>query len=607
MTDTQRRKALDEEAEIIRMQMVPMRDGVRLATRIYLPKERNEQLPVIFWRTPYNFSELNPPNETRPTAYLKFALDAIRRGYAFVIQNERGKFFSEGEWQILGYPHTDGYDSLSWIEKQSWSAGKVATVGCSSTAEWQPALASMKHPAHAAAIAMGYGAGIGQMGEYAEQGTLFRGGVLQGPMVTWLHTYQNTTRSVVPSDMSDEDRLRLSRYTDLAAEPPAPDWKELLHTLPHSKMIAETGGGVGFYEAFGGKRPGDPAWRKLGLFHEGDDYGTPTLWLVSWFDLSSAPNIEAFNYVKQNASDASVRDSQYLIVSPNEHCGFYRVKDTFSLGERDFGDIRFGFDKKTWAFLDRYVKGEENDFEQSQPRVEYFAMGENDWKASPVWPPQPASALTLYLDSDEGANSLNGDGILSERPPDGGSDQFVYDPMSPVPSLGGNLWSAGSLLDSGVYDNRSVEARNDVLVYTSEPFDRTTEISGKIDIRLFISSDARDTDFTVKLLEVVPGGAAYNIDETIQRARYREGYNKEVFMSEGELYKLDVSPITTSHVFAKGTRLRIEVSSSNFPRFLRNLNTGGDNFNETRWVKATNAVHHTPDHRSYIRVPVIER
>ena len=232
VSDPVRRADLHAKAELDRMIMVPMRDGVRLATEIYRPRGVEGPVPTIFWRTPYNFSPLPGPNLERPSALLKFGLDAIERGYAFVVQNERGKFFSEGDWEILGRPRTDGYDALSWITGQSWSNGKVATLGCSSTAEWQMGLAAMRHPGHAAAVPMGQGAGIGRMGPFYEQGNFYRGGALQLPMAVWLYGEQNTLRPTFPPGASREDLARLATYFDLAAKMPAVDWQQALRHLP---------------------------------------------------------------------------------------------------------------------------------------------------------------------------------------------------------------------------------------------------------------------------------------------------------------------------------------------------------------------------------------
>jgi putative CocE/NonD family hydrolase len=603
VSDDLRRAALEDEARIERMVMVPMRDGIRLASRIYIPKDASGPVPTVFWRTPYNFSELNEGNPRRPSAYLKFALDAVRNGYAFMIQNERGKFFSEGEWEILGFPRTDGYDALTWIAEQQWSDGKVATLGCSSTAEWQPSLAAMDHPAHAAAVPMAYGAGIGRVGEFYEQGNFYRGGAIQQSMTTWMFTEQNTQRPTLPADLSREDRIRIARYTDLAASAAAPDWSEALWHLPMSEMYEYYGGPKGAYNEMALRGPDDPDWYKGALYNDDESYAIPTLWVSSWYDLATAPNLEIVEHIKENAAERHVRDSQYIIVAPTQHCAMYRLEDPLIVGERNMGDVDFRFDETVWRFLDAYLKGADNGFIQNEPKVRYFAMGANEWRQGQEWPPK-GRKVSWYLSSDRGANSLNGDGRLTKnRPVDGGgSDLIIYDPENPVPSLGGNLWGSSA----GSFDNRQIEMRNDVLVYTTPEFDTEVDVTGKMEIVLYVSSDAPDTDFTVKLLDVYPDGRAMNIDETIQRVRYREGYDKQVMMEQDEIYELRVSPITTSNVFLEGHRLRIEVSSSNFPRFQRNLNTGGDNFTEAQPLIARNRVHHSAEHPSRIVIPVVD-
>jgi putative CocE/NonD family hydrolase len=602
LTDDVRRAALQDEARIERMVMVPMQDGTRLASRLYIPKHANGPVPTVFWRTPYNFSELNGSNPSRPSAYLKYALDAVRHGYAFMIQNERGKFFSEGEWEILGFPRTDGYDALTWIADQQWSNGKVATLGCSSTAEWQPSLVAMDHPAHAAAVPMAYGAGIGRVGEFYEQGNFYRGGAIQQSMTTWMFTEQNTQRPTLPADLSREDRIRLARYTDLAAGAPEPNWDEALWHLPMSEMYAHYGGPKGAFNDMALLGPDDPNWYNGALYNDNDQYSVATLWVSSWYDLATAPNLEIVNHIKSSAAERQVRDSQYIIVAPTRHCEMYRLKNPLIVGERNMGDVDFEFDKILWRFLDAYVKDDDNGFSEEEPKVRYFAMGANEWRQDKSWPPQGRNVV-WYLASDNGANSLNGDGQLTTERPSASesSDLIVYDPQNPVLSLGGNLWGSSA----GSFDNRQIEARDDVLVYTTPVFEADVDVTGKIEIVLYVSSDVVDTDFTVKLLDVYPDGRAMNIDETIQRVRYREGYDKQVMMQENTIYELRVSPITTSNVFLSGHRLRIEVSSSNFPRFQRNLNTGGDNFTESETVIARNRVHHSTTHASRIVIPVI--
>jgi len=178
--------------------------------------------------------------------------------------------------------------------------------------------------------------------------------------------------------------------------------------------------------------------------------------------------------------------------------------------------------------------------------------------------------------------------------------------MNPVKSYGGNVCCTGNAVQGGAYDQRIMETRSDILVYTTEVLQKDTEVSGFIESTLYVSSDVKDTDFTIKIIDVYPDGTAYNLDETIQRARYREGYEKEVFMQKGEVYKIDMTPMATSNMFKKGHRIRIEISSSNFPRFARNLNTGGNNYDETEAVIATNKIHHSSTHPSQIRLPIAQ-
>ena len=612
VSDEIRQADLEREAEIVRMVRVPMRDGVHLATEIYLPKERSGPVPAVFWRTPYNFSELAGSNPARPNARLKYALDAVRHGYAFVVQNERGKFFSEGEWEILGRPRTDGYDALTWIAEQPWSSGRVATLGCSSTAEWQMGLAAMNHPAHAAAVPMAQGAGIGRMGPYFEQGNFYRGGAIQLPMVVWLFGEQVSPRPTFPEGTSPGELERIARWFDLAARVPEVDWDAALRELPVVEMMQRHGGDPGFFAAAAQRLPDDPSWYEGGLYHDDEGFGVPALWVNSWYDLGVSPNLELFRHVRETA-DADVRDHQYMIVGPSAHCAMYRLTDPLIVGERDMGTVDFGFDEIVFDFLDRFVKPqsavEAQRYDRDTPRVRYFAMGdapESGWKTAPDWPPA-SRPLTLYLGSDGGANSLFGDGVLLADPAGDGSDldRFPYDPRVPVPTRGGNFCCLGGEPE-GSFDQRPVEARQDVLVYTSAPFEQAVEVAGFVEVVLYVSSDARDTDFTVKLIDVDEEGRAFNLDDAILRARYRDGFDRQVWMTDGEVYEIRLGPLSTANVFAPGHRVRIEVSSSNFPRYDRNLNTGGNNWDETEGVLAHNAVHHSARYRSRVALPVVD-
>jgi uncharacterized protein len=273
------------------------------------------------------------------------------------------------------------------------------------------------------------------------------------------------------------------------------------------------------------------------------------------------------------------------------------------------GDARLDYQEIVYGFFDRFLKGEQSPRLDKLPKVTYYTMGLNKWQTSDVWPPAAAQPMTLYLGSGGRANTLYGDGTLSTTAPAPADkpDTFVYDPMNPVTSYGGNVCCTGNAVAGGAFDQRKMEARNDILVYTTEPFKDGLELTGSIEPTLYVSSSAKDTDFTVKVLDVYPDGRAYNLDESIQRMRYRAGYDKPlVWMEKDKVYPVTLQPLNTSNWFAPGHRLRIEVSSSNFPRFDRNLNTGGRNYDESTGVVATNVVHHSKQYPSHITISVIK-
>jgi putative CocE/NonD family hydrolase len=334
----------------------------------------------------------------------------------------------------------------------------------------------------------------------------------------------------------------------------------------------------------------------------------PGLWLFTWYDIGVAPNLAAYNQVRKTA-DPGIADRQYAIIAPMTHCAYKSATEDTIVGERDMGDARLDYDALTYGWFDYFLKGEENGILTKEPKVRYFTMGSNKWQSSDTWPPPDAKPVTFYLASGGHANSLNGDGALvPAAEPKDSPDKFVYDPMNPVPSRGGGICCMGADYKAGAVDQRSVEARNDVLVYTTGPLKEGMEVSGPIDVTLYVSSDSKDTDFTVKLVEVQPDGTAYNIEENIQRVRYREGYDKPpVWMEKDKVYKVVLQPMQTSDYFAPGHQLRIEVSSSNFPRFDRNLNTGGDNYSESQSQPAHNQIHHSSQYPSSITLSVVKK
>jgi uncharacterized protein len=608
-------KELGSIAVIDRKVMVPMRDGVRLATDIYRPKAAAGKVPTIWVRTPYNFNYWDVENGV--PSPMSAALAAVKRGYAYVEQNERGHFFSEGNWDILGAPRTDGDDALSWIANQPWSNGKVGTTGCSSTAEYQMGVAAIGNPAYAAMNVQGFGAGVGRVGPYYEQGNWYRGGAVQMLFITWLYGEQNEVRPMFPPGTSREDLIRASRSFDLAGRLPPVDWSKALWHLPVQDIIEAVGGPHGiFADAMpvptGGRMiqrtPNDPAWYKGGLYHDDMPLNVPGLWFMSWYDVSVGPNLALFNHVRKTAR-ADLADQQWAVIAPVAHCSYSRATERTIVGERDMGDARLDYPELVYAFFDRFLKGETSPLLDKLPKVTYYTMGANKWQTSDTWPPQGAEPMTLFLSSGGKANTLDGDGALAPAPPaTDRPDAFTYDPMNPVMSYGGNVCCTGNAVMAGAFDQRKMETRPDILVYTSAPFKEGTELSGPIVPTLYVSSDARDTDFTVKVIDVYPDGRAYNLDESIQRMRYRDGYDKPlVWMEPGRVYEVTLQPLTTSNYFDPGHRLRIEVSSSNFPRFDRNLNTGGNNYDEVKGVVAHNVVHHSKQYPSQVMVTVVKR
>ncbi|HMQ02972.1 MAG TPA: CocE/NonD family hydrolase [Pyrinomonadaceae bacterium] len=612
-----RRNAIEAELQSIavveRKVMVPMRDGKRMQADVYRPKDPAKKYPIIFSRTPYNFNwwdvRLGAPRD------MSTVLDAVKRGYAYVIMNERGRYFSEGNYDILGPPTTDGDDALTWMSSQPWSNKKVGAIGCSSTAEWQMAVAARGNPAFTTMIAQGFGAGVGRVGPYYEQGNWFRGGAVQMLFISWLYGQQNQIRPKFAPDTTQEELVWASKWFDLAQQSQPVDWSKALRHLPVKDIFKAVDGPKGVFAdempvptggAMVKRTPNDPAWYKGGLWHDNMKIDIPGFYFMSWYDVSTGPNLAMYNHIRNTASK-EMADKQYAVVAPVAHCSFTRATENTVVGQRSMGDARLDYAKMTYDWFDHFLKGEQNDI-LKRPKVQYFTMGSNKWQSSETWPPAGAAPMTFYLSSGGKANTLNGDGKLVSAPPASDSpDTFTYDPMNPVPSYGGNVCCIGNAIQAGSFDQSKMEERSDILVYSTDVLTEGIELSGPIDVTLFVSSDARDTDFTIKLIDVDETGKAWNLDETIQRMRYRDGYDKPiVWMEKGRVYRVQFQPMHTSNYFAPGHRIRIEISSSNFPRFDRNLNTGGNNWDEANGVVATNSVHHSKQYPSQVTISVVK-
>lgn len=613
-----RRNAIEAELQSIavvdRKVMVPMRDGKRMQADVYRPKDPSKKYPIILSRTPYNFNwwdvRLGAPRD------MSTVLDAVKRGYAYIIMNERGRFFSEGNYDILGPPTTDGDDALTWMSSQPWSNKKVGAIGCSSTAEWQMAVAARGNPAFTTMIAQGYGAGVGRVGPYYEQGNWYRGGAVQMLFISWLYGQQNQIRPKFAPETTQEELIRASKSFDLAQQAPPVDWSKALRHLPVKDIFTAVDGPRGIFAdempvPTGGamikRAPNDPAWYKGGLWHDNMKIDIPGFYFMSWYDVSVGPNLAMYNHIRKTASK-EMADKQYAVIAPVAHCSFTRATENTVVGARSMGDARLDYSKMTYDWFDHFLKGEQNDI-LKRPKVQYFTMGSNKWQSSEQWPPVGAQPMKFYLSSGGKANSLNGDGrLVSEPPATDSPDTFTYDPMNPVPSYGGNVCCTGNAIQAGSFDQSKMEERNDILVYSTDVLKEGFELSGPIDVTLYVSSDAKDTDFTVKLIDVDENGKAWNLDETIQRMRYRDGYDKPlVWMEKDKVYKVKFQPMTTSNYFAPGHRLRIEISSSNFPRFDRNMNTGGNNWDEVKGVVARNSVHHSKQYPAEIVISVVKK
>jgi uncharacterized protein len=605
----------DVESELVSKKMlhqqIPMRDGVTLDANIYLPHGKGP-FPTVLYRSPYIPDLFLNPNML-PVNALNTAL--LENGYAIVHENERGRYWSGGEYEFLANAGADGYDTIDWLSKQAWSNGKIGTYGCSSTAENQLKLSTMAHPAHAAAIALAPGAGIGKIGPYSEQGNTFRGGALQLLYASWYREYiwygkYGDPRPQYPADLPQADRERIGEYFRLQ-----PNRNEyLIHTpfdyeqyykhLPVTDLNKAVNGPVTDWDRFSKRTPGDPAWRNTQLANEGDKFGVPMLWGFSWYDIAIGPNVSLYNYAVKNTSTERARNNQQMFIGPTTHCMFGSEKRETIVGERDMGDARYDYVARFMEWYDYWLKGVHNDA-LDRPKVQYYQMGANKWLSSDSFPVAGTKFVDLYLDSAGRANTLYGDGVLkSERPARSTADTFVYDPIRPVQTNGGGACCMGNVKVLGSYDQSTLEMRNDVLVYTGEPLKQDLAVAGLVEAELYVSSDAKDTDFTLKLIDVDENGVAYNLDDNILRARYREGFDRTVFMQPGQVYKIAFAPMATANTFKKGHRIRLEVSSSNFPRYERNLNTGGHNFDESKVVVAHNSVHHSGTYLSRIRLPV---
>lgn len=541
------------------------RDGVVLRADIYRPNAPGK-FPVLINRTPYN-----------KYIYLGDGLRSAARGYVFIIQDERGRYTSDGDWYPFRDDGKDGYDAVEWAAGLPYSNGKVGLVGISYVGV-TVMQAAAEAPPHLVAIYPGV-TGSDYHANWAYQGGALSLGFSQG----W-------TASMVVNELT----RRASRT--LPAEGYFDQRKMPADFLPLDPGRPETLGG--FFRDWIAHPAYDDYWRSFSLEERYNRIRVPALHFGAWYDLFLGGSLKNYTGLRDHAATDEARKGQRLIVIPGGHAGFGR-----KIGDVDFGpEAAFDFNEVGLRWFDWVLKGVDNGMAREKP-VRIFVMGRNVWRDEDEWPLARAVETRYYLQSAGSANSLAGDGTLSTGlPVEEPADRFVSDPDNPVPSHGGVMPCKDGV---GPIDQRTIEARRDVLVYTSAPVATDTEVTGPVRLELYVSSSAVDTDFTGKLVDVGPDGRALILTEGILRARYRNSMEKAEFMIPGHVYPVTADLWATSNVFLAGHRLRVEVAGSCYPRFDLNPNTDESPESSRARVAATNVIYHDRAHPSCLVVPLI--
>ena len=571
---------------------VPMRDGVKLSANILLPKDgARQKLPVILIRSPYT-----PRSEVSEPLASKLLPHLVRNGYAVVIVNDRGTQWSEGSYQWLKGANRDGSDILDWITQQTWSNGKVGTFGCSSSGESQPPLATLNHPAHKAAVEMAGATAAGSIPGYHDQGIFYHGGVPDLAWTWWYHRYGLKERPLLPGGAGQDTREHIA-----ASFSPEPDYGEgdflsLVSHLPTGDILRASGAPMTEWDRLITLTPASPQWKEMDFVRDGDKTRVPSLHIDSWYDeIEAYPTVKLFQYLSSNSPN------QHLIMGPTAHCEMGTETPETSVGDRTVGDGRFDYVTLVTRWFDRWLKDDTSVPEP--PAVQYYVLNSGEWKTAGAWPPPGGRPVRLYLASGGHANSASGDGKLSAKESgSGASDELIDDPMHPVPSLGGSCCS-----DQVARDQSGIEARQDVLVYSSDVFTETTRIVGDVTVTLSVSSSAPDTDIMVKLIDVDAQGHPYNLSDTALRLRYRDGAVADPPLQSGKTYPIKLTGMVTASDFLPGHRLRIEVASTNFPNYERNLNSGGRNAEESAPHIARTRILHDARNPSYVEFSTLSR
>jgi putative CocE/NonD family hydrolase len=553
------------------------RDGVTLMADIYRPAG-DGPFPVLLQRTPYN-----------KDGAAAFARRAVERGFMVVVQDVRGRYGSEGEWYPFKHETDDGYDTIEWVAALPHANGKVGMFGGSYVGATQM-LAAIGHPPHLAGICASITAS-----NYHENWTYQGGAFEQWFNESWTSGLAQDTlsRAVISGTNArvGSSVLPLKQYPLFNFEI-APGPGGLTRTL------------APYFEDWLDHPNYDSYWKQWAIEENYDKIQVPGLIITSWYDIFQDGSLRNFVGIKAHGGSEAARTGQRLLVNIGGHAGGGR-----RIGEVDFGPAasEYEWDPVTLDWYDYLFQGKQNQFATEKP-VKIFVMGENQWRSEDSWPLERAKETHYFLQSAGKANSAAGDGALSaEAAQTKAADTFIYDPANPVPTVGGPLCCDAAHLPAGPRDQKDVESRADVLVYSTPPLENDMEVTGPVSLDLFASSSAVDTDFTAKLVDVWPNGFAQNLTEGILRARYRESTAEAKPIVPGKVYEYKINLWSTSNVFLKGHRIRLEVSSSNFPRFDRNLNTGKPASTDSVFVKATNTIYHDQAHPSTLLLPVVAR
>ncbi len=554
--------------------VVKMRDGTALRADIYRPKA-DGAFPILLERTPYD-----------KNGSASFSLRAAARGYVVIVQDVRGRYTSDGEWYPFKHESSDGYDTIEWAASLPYSDGRVGMFGGSYVGATQM-LAAISQPPHLAGICP-----IVTASNYHDGWTYQGGAFEQWFNESWTSGLAlDTVSRVIRSNTNALNgiwKLPLTAYP-LFQLPPNPPDLDLTHSL------------APYFLDWLAHPSYDDYWKAWSIEEHFPNIKVPMLTVAAWYDIFLGGSLRNYVGVKMNGGSDAARRGQRLLVTIGGHAGSAR-----KVGDVDFGQSApFEENDVILSWYDHLFKNVSNEFSTPEP-VRIFVMGINQWRNESDWPLSRARQERYFLHSGGKANSAKGDGALSSSNPHAEvPDHYVYDPAKPVPTMGGPLCCDSSNLEPGARDQRSVEARDDVLIYSTPTLEQDLEVTGPVSAELFASSSAVDTDFTAKLVDVWPDGFAQNLTEGIIRARYRDSQEQPLLLKPGQTYKFALDLWSTSNVFRKGHRLRLEISSSNFPRFERNSNTGEDLASSQKLVPATNSIYHDAEHPSALILPVV--